>query len=220
VSTKRFSIAPLLIAGVLTISTAISADGQVKPAPSSSTKAGERAGKIEGSNAQRLVELEQKLSDLEIKKAQVDRWLVKLLAGDPDLGNARAAAMKAYYMYLPSYYEDVRRAAAHSDRTSSSLIYANWLLLGLESILVLSGIVFTWFQLKHLSSYEVQQDGKGSNTDISIRGMHITTSVVGVAVLAIALGFLYVIGRGIAGPPQQTFQEPAPTAPSGRPPSD
>jgi hypothetical protein len=118
------------------------------------------------------------------------------------LAEAKLKALSSYYVSQASNYQNGDRLREYQQRVLSwQVSAANWLLL-VVVLVALSGIVFAGYELvatRRLigSAKSVPrgdaEPGSGTTTIIiEPTKIHITTAVVGIVVLGLSLGFLYL----------------------------
>lgn len=91
--------------------------------------------------------------------------------------------------YYKKYYEYLGKKSEINLSQFEWQQYASGYLLWLVVIVVLSGVLFSGFQLWKAS--QINHFGSDSTVELSVQKIKITSSVVGVIVLAISIVFLY-----------------------------
>jgi len=109
--------------------------------------------------------------------------------------NAKTAALdpeivRAYREAVLTQYEGIKKQAEIVNTAFADhrlILFGSLLLVG---VVIASGIVFSWLQLRE--SLRVAGQAPSNDIEISTSKLRLTTSVIGVIVLAISLAFFYI----------------------------
>lgn len=127
---------------------------------------------------------------LQILHQQNAQLLHRVKELEERLKYAESDIFKAEVDYYKNYYAYRTRKSEMNISQFEWQQYASEYLLWLVVIVVVSGIVFSGYQLWKASS--IEDLGKESSIELSVQKIKVTSSVVGVVVLAISIIFLYL----------------------------
>lgn len=113
----------------------------------------------------------------------------QILELEKEINYLKTDMYKAEASYFVKYYEYLgKKAEINLSQFMWQKMASNWLLF-LVIVVVISGVVFSGFQLWKAS--QIDDFGKSSSIELSVQRIKITSSVVGVIVLSISIVFLY-----------------------------
>lgn len=162
----------------------------------------------------RILVLERELAALDARKKALDAYVVDLIksgAIDRNAGRCdrfqEADTRSACNRYNQTWYEVEAGLMRYREETYRRQGWSSWVLLGLVCVVVTAGLFFTYMQLRTAlaagaspprprdgmaSDQEMAAPGHNTSVEISAQRVQITSSVVGLVVMAMSLVILYL----------------------------
>jgi hypothetical protein len=149
--------------------------------------------------------LQRELDELKQKKKQVDEMLANALGAQKTENQDDPFFSQKYKEWIAAYQSDQFAVMAHRQNAYKWQEHASTVVLILVVLVVVSGVAFSGYQLYKSVNIpkamptgaaptpEVHSEGNlATDFRVSQQGIQITSSVVGIVVLAISLAFLYL----------------------------